>query len=161
VICGVEKKKKNLSFTFLIIRLHHIIFCGVIIIALAACSKSDTATDEGGGSHIETPSDTTPPQISIFTPTINQVFNNGNVINITGRITDDYGLYRGTIRVVNDANGAVLLSQPYEIHGVKLYDFNINYTASVAVASDYTVSVSFEDHGLNSTSKTVKVKVNP
>jgi DNA/RNA endonuclease YhcR with UshA esterase domain len=128
---------------------------------MAACSKSGTTTDEGGGSHIQTPSDTIPPQISIFTPTINQVFNNGNVINITGRITDDYGLYRGTIRVINDANGAVLFSQSYEIHGTLLYNFNINYTASVAVASDYTVTVSFEDHGLNSTSKTVKVKVNP
>ncbi len=157
----MERKKKNLRFTFLKTRLQHIIFCAVIVIALAACSKSGTTTDEGGGSHIETPSDTIPPQISIFTPTINQVFNNGNVINITGRITDDYGLYRGTIRIINDANGAILFNQPYEIHGMLLYNFNINYTASVVVASDYTITVTFEDHGLNSTSKSVKVKVNP
>ncbi len=142
-------------------RLQHIIFCAAIVIAMAACSKGGTTTGEGGGSHVETPNDTIPPQISIFTPTINQVFTNGSVINITGRITDDYGLYRGTIRIINDANGAVLLSQPYEIHGILLYNFNINHTASVVVASDYTVTVTFEDHGNNSATKSVKVKVSP
>lgn len=132
------------------------------MVVIAACSKSGGETDDGGGGpHVVTPNDVTAPEISIFTPTVNQIFSNGSVINITGRITDDFGLYRGTIRVVNDANGVVLLNQPYEIHGLLLYNFNINYTASVAAASDYTVTVTFEDHGSNSATKSVKVKVNP
>ncbi len=139
-----------------------IFFCAVTMIVIAACSKGGDETDDtGGGPHIVTPNDVTAPEISIFTPTINQVFSNGSVINITGRITDDFGLYRGTIRVVNDANGVVLVNQPYEIHGLLLYNFNINHTASVTAVSDYTVTVTFEDHGSNSATKSVKVKVNP
>ena len=102
----------------------------------------------------------TVPDIAIFTPTVNLVFANGGLINMTGRITDDFGLYRGTIRVVNEANGVVLVNQPYEIHGMLLYNFNISHTASVA-ASDYTVTVSFEDHGSNTATKSIKVKINP
>jgi DNA/RNA endonuclease YhcR with UshA esterase domain len=143
-------------------KLRQIFFCAVTIVVIAACSKSGGETDDGGGGpHVVTPTDTTAPEISIFTPTVNQVFTNGSIINITGRITDDFGLYRGTIRVVNDANGTVLLNQAYEIHGLLLYNFNINHTASVGTATDYTVTVTFEDHGSNSATKSVKVKVNP
>jgi len=133
------------------------------MVSVSACSKGGNETDDSGsgGPHIVTPNDVTPPEISIFTPTVNQVFANGSTINITGRITDDYGLYRGTIRVVNDANGVALVNQPYEIHGFLLYNFNINHTASVGAASDYTVTVTFEDHGSNTATKSVKVKVNP
>jgi hypothetical protein len=142
--------------------LRHIFFFTLVLISFSACTKGGDETDDSdGGPHIVTPNDVTPPEISIFTPTVNQVFSSGSVINITGRVTDDYGLYRGTIRVVNDVNGSVLLNQPYEIHGFLLYNFNLNHTASVNAASDYTVTVTFEDHGLNSATKSVKVKVNP
>lgn len=134
----------------------------MMIVLVYSCSKGgDPIDDGGGGPHVLVPDDTTAPEIFIFTPAASQVFNNGNIINISGRITDDLGLYRGTINIVNDANGLNMLSQPYEIHGLKLYNFNINHTASVATVTNYTITVAFEDHGTNSTSKTVKVKVNP
>ncbi len=133
-----------------------------MMVAIAACTKGGDGTeDSGGGPHVVTTNDVTAPEISIFTPALNQVFSNRSVINITGRITDDFGLYRGTIRVVNDANAVVLLSQPYEIHGLLLYNFNINHTASVSAATDFTVTVTFEDHGSNTATKSVKVKINP
>ena len=128
-----------------------------------ACSKGGASTDNnGGGPHpIPSPIDTIAPALNINTPASNQVFTSGNVINVTGRITDDLGLYRGSIRITNDANAAVLKEQLYEIHYVLAYDFSISYTTNVTTPSDYTVTVSFEDHGLNSTTKSVKVKVNP
>ena len=133
-----------------------------VIVTVGSCSKSGAGTEDGsGGPHVIVTTDVTPPVVSILTPADNQVFASGNVINITGRLTDDLGLYRGTIKVINDANGAILMNQSYEIHGLKLYDFNINYTTSVSVVSDYTITVAFEDHGLNLTTKSVKVKVNP
>ena len=132
-----------------------------MMLVIAACSKGGNETEDSGGIHVVTPNDVTAPDITIFTPVVNQVFANGGIINITGKITDDYGLYRGTIRVVNNANGVVLVNQPYEIHGLLLYNFSINHTASVTAASDYTVTVSFEDHGSNSATKSIKVKVNP
>ena len=72
------------------------------MVLLLACSKGDDTTDNTGtgGPHVVTPNDTTAPEITILTPTLNQVFVNGGVISITGKFTDDFGLYRGTIRVV-------------------------------------------------------------
>ncbi len=133
------------------------------VVLLAACSKggSSSSDDGGGGTHIPSPNDTTAPTLDIYTPTANQVFASGNAINITGRLTDDLGLYRGTIKIINDANGDILKNQAYEIHGLRLYDFSLSYVTAVTATSDYTVTVSFEDHGYNSVTKSVKVKVNP
>lgn len=126
-----------------------------------ACAKGNGTAVEEEGVHTTTPSDTTAPVITIAAPVANQVFNSGNIININGNITDDYGLYQGYIKITNDASGAELIRQPYIIHGIKTYNFNFSYTPVVAAVSNYTVTVSFEDHGLNTTSKMVKVKINP
>ena len=153
-------KKKICRFTEMKGYLFIVLFG--IISTFESCSKGGTETDNGGGGpHVDIPNDVTPPVVSIFTPTINQVFTSGNVINITGRLTDDLGLYRGTIKLVNDATGVELMKQAYAIHGLLLYNFSLNYTTSVTTVSDYTVTVSFEDHGSNSTSKSVSIKVNP
>jgi hypothetical protein len=129
---------------------------------LVACSKgSGAAPDDGGGTHIINNNDTTAPVVEIFTPVDAQVFTNGAVISMTGKITDIGGLYKGTIRIINDATGAVVKEQLYEIHGFQSYNFNLSHTASVTSVSDYTVTVTFEDHGLNQTSKSVKIKVTP
>lgn len=138
-----------------------LLIAGVLL--AAACSKGGSSSNDNGGGPHPTPSpiDTIAPALNINTPTSNQVFTSSNVINITGRITDDLGLYRGSIRITNDANGALLREQLYEIHYVLAYDFNISYTTNVSTSSDYTVTVFFEDHGFNSATKSVKVKVNP
>jgi chitodextrinase len=137
-----------------------------ILIYLGGCTKggADTGDVDGGGgnsSHLDNPSDTTPPVVKINTPVADQVYTTGSVINVTGKVTDGDGLYRGSIRITNNVSGVVLKEQLYEIHGILQYDFNVSYTASVTVVSDYTVTVSFEDHGQNITSVSAKVKVNP
>lgn len=142
-------------------RMYNRIMVLFVAAAFLSCSKGGESTDDGSGTHVFTPNDTTPPEIVINTPSAGQVFSNGQVMNITGRITDNYGLYRGSIKVVNDATGNALVNQSYEIHGFLLYNFSLNHTVSVTSASDYTVTVSFEDHGSNVTTKSVKVKVNP
>jgi hypothetical protein len=154
-------KKKNLSFTMMKRLLF--LFSVLFAVLLLSCSKGGTITDDGGGTgvHEPTPSDTTAPVLEIYTPTASQVFANGTTINVTGKITDDYGLYRGSVKIVNDVNNFVMKEQLYEIHGIKSYNFNVTHMTSVAVASDYTVIVSFEDHGTNITTKSVKVKINP
>jgi len=143
-------------------RVHLLIFLTAGVLFAVACSKGGSSSDDGGGLHpTPSPNDTIAPVLNINTPTTNQVFTSGSMINITGRITDDLGLYRGSIRITNDANGALLKEQLYEIHYVLGYDFNISYTTNVTVPSDYTVTVFFEDHGYNNAIKLVKVKVNP
>lgn len=139
----------------------------VLIVAtlttVIACSKGGTITDDGsdGGGNVNNPSDTTAPVLTINNPLPNQVYTNWATINVSGNISDDLGLYRGSIRITNDAGGGLLKEQLYEIHGIRTYNFSVNHTATVTAASDYTVTVSFEDHGYNSTTKTVKIKVNP
>jgi predicted small secreted protein len=158
-------KKKNLKFTRMK-RWFAAIYTGLaIMISLAGCTKDGAGGDvDGGGgnsSHLNNPSDTIPPVVKIDTPVADQVYTTGSVINVTGKVTDGDGLYRGSIRITNNVNDVVLKEQLYEIHGILQYDFNVSYTASVTVVSDYTVTVSFEDHGQNITSLSAKVKVNP
>ncbi len=127
----------------------------------ASCSKGGGAADDhnNGSGGNPSPTDVTAPVLEIFTPTANQTFSSGSSINITGRITDDLGLYRGSIRITNDANGSLWREQLYEIHYVLLYNYSISET--ITVPGDYTITVWFEDHGYNSTTKSVKIKVNP
>lgn len=129
---------------------------GVFI--LVSCSKGGGTPDDN---HIIDNNDVIAPVIEITTPTDGQVFTNGNSINVTGKVTDDGGLYRGSIRITNDANGALVKEQLYEIHGFQSFNFNISHTTAVTTVSDYTVTVRFEDHGTNVTAASVKVKVNP
>jgi hypothetical protein len=140
----------------------HLLVCFLATVVFAlACSKGGSSGDDNGGHPAPSPIDTIAPVLIINTPTSNQVFTSGNVINVTGRVTDDLGLYLGSVRITNDANGALLKEQLYEIHYILAYDFNVSYSANVTTASDYTVTVSYKDHGFNITTKSVKVKVNP
>jgi hypothetical protein len=129
-----------------------------IVILFAACTR--------GGDPVEEPihqflnDDTTDPVIQITTPADNQVFTSGANINVTGKVTDN-SLYQGSIKIINNANNAVLKEQLYEIHGLQLYNFNLAYAATVAAQSNYSVIVTFDDHGGHTSADTVKVKVNP
>lgn len=139
------------------------VFISILVTAFFAvsCSKGSAGTDNGDDNHNPNPSDTTAPELTVNTPVASQVFNNGNTISVTGRITDNLGLYRGSIRIVNDADGVVVKEQLYEIHGLPVYNFNLGHIVAVPAASDYTVTVWFEDHGYNGVTKSVKIKVNP
>ena len=161
MICGAEKKKKNLRFTRMN-RFQNIVFIVAATLILASCRKGHEATPQDNtDDHVFTPTDVTPPVIDISTPTLNQEFKSGSVITITGKLTDDYGLYQGSISITNDATNAVVKQQLYEIHGLTIYNFSLAHTPLVTVPSVYTVTVKFEDHGLNFTTQTVKIKVNP
>jgi len=141
-----------------------IVLIAAAFTGLLACSKGGTITDDGsgnGGGHVNSPADTIPPELTINSPANDQVFANDSSISVTGRISDNNGLYRGHIRITNDANGDVIKFQAYEIHGITAYNFNISHTVNVSVISNYTVTFWFEDHGYNSVTKSVKIKVNP
>ena len=129
-----------------------------------SCSKGgEEGGDPGNGTdpHVYNPTDVTAPTISINTPTVNQIFSSGNTITVSGLVGDDYGLYRGVVKIINDANGVEVKQQAYEIHGLKTYNFSLSGVISVTAPTDYTVVVFFEDHGYNGTTRSVPVKVNP
>ena len=106
------------------------------------------------------PSDNSYPVVTISTPTDDQVFASGDVVNVTGTVSDN-SLFQGSIAIRNDATGLVVKDQYYEIHYIPSYNFSMSCPISVTASTDFTVSVKFEDHGHNVTAKTVKIKVNP
>lgn len=139
-----------------------VVFIIAFWVVFNACSKGGATTDEpAGGPHVVTTNDTIQPVLEVYSPLTDQVFTNGNNISITGKISDDLGLYRGSVRITNDANGDLIKEQLYEIHGVRQYNFSVSHLVSVTAITNCTVTVFFEDHGLNGVSRSVKIKMNP
>jgi len=134
-----------------------IFFCAII--AFASCSKGGSTPDDND-LHVLGTGDTTAPLVILNTPLNNQVFTNGDIIKVDGKVTDN-SLYRGSIRIIDDANGAIIKEQLYEIHGLESYNFTVEYKSTVTTVANYTVTIRFEDHGLNAGVSSVKVKVNP
>lgn len=149
--------EKNLRFT----RMKQFGIIVVLIATLAASCSRSGGTGDQPGPHIINNNDSIAPVVEIYTPTTGQVITTGNNISVTGKVTDEGGLYRGSIRITNDANGGLIKEQLYEIHGFQSYTFNLAHPLSVMAPFDYTVTVFFEDHGGNSGSKSVKFKVSP
>jgi hypothetical protein len=147
-----KRKKKN-NFKYL---KSSLLYC-LLLFFCASCGKGGTVADE---IHVINTSDSTYPVVEVNTPADNQVFTSGSAINVTGKVSDN-SLYQGSITIRNDANGAIVKEQYYEIHYIPIYNFSISYTPSVTASTDYTVIVKFEDHGHNQTIKAVQTKVNP
>jgi hypothetical protein len=143
------------------------IFPAVIaaVILIASCSRGEGPGSGGGGGnggpHVITDQDSIAPVVTINTPTEGQVFSSGTSVSMTGRVTDETGLYQGTVKLVNNATGNEVKSQEYQIHGFSSYDYIVTYAPTITTPTDFTVVVSFMDHGLNSTSRSVKIKINP
>jgi hypothetical protein len=139
-------------------------FGGILCIALISllfthCSSGgyDQETDPN---HVLDFSDTTLPVIEITTPVADQEIKSGTNISITGKITDN-SLYQGSINIKDEGTGNKVKEQEYEIHGLSSYNYSLNWTPSVTKVTSYIITVAFEDHGFNISSKSVKVKVNP
>jgi hypothetical protein len=138
-----------------------LLYCFVFFLFMACISCGKGGTIEDDPAHqAENVNDTTYPEVVVTTPTDNQVFASGSAINVTGTVADN-SLFQGSINIRNDATGAIVKEQYYEIHFIPSYNFNLSSAISVTAATDYTVTAKFEDHAFHQTIKTVKIKVNP
>ena len=63
----------------------------LIVVVNLSCSKGGNMDDDLAN-QINNPNDVIPLVITVNSPVPDQVFNSGNTINISGRITDDLGL---------------------------------------------------------------------
>jgi len=94
-----------------------------------ACSKS-------GG-------DTEKPTITLGSPTSNQHFTAGQVVNITGSITDNDELHHVHIMVTDKTHSSEVIH--FEEHAdAKTYNFNKSFTAQAATT--YKIHVEADDH---------------
>lgn len=140
-------------------------FGGILCIAMVSlllthCSKGGNGASETDPNHVLDFSDTTYPVIEITTPTADQEFKSGTAISISGKITDN-SLYQGSINIKDEGTGNTVKDQAYEIHGLSSYNYTLNWTPSVTKSMSYIITVEFEDHGFNKSSKSIKVKVSP
>lgn len=139
-------------------------FGGILWIVLVSllfthCSSGGYG-QETDPNHVIDFSDSTYPVIEITTPTPDQEFQSGTTVSITGKITDN-SLYQGSVTIKEEGTGNTVKDQVYEIHGLSSYNYSLNWTPSVTKTTGYSITVKFEDHGFNESTKSVKVKVNP
>ena len=100
------------------------------------------------------------PTITVSKPTANQEYISGDSIIVEGKVTDDKKLYKGKVQIKNDAN-LVLADSYYESHFLQAINYRLAYKAVVTVPTDFSILVEFQDHGANTSTTTIKVKVNP
>ena len=101
------------------------------------------------------------PVITVTKPTVNQVYLSGDSIIVEGKVTDDKIVYKGKVQIKNDATNLVLADGNYESHFLKAIDYRLAYKAIVTVPTDFSILVEFQDHGANTSTTNLKVKVNP
>ena len=101
------------------------------------------------------------PVITVSKPAANQVYVSGDSIIVQGKVTDDRVVYKGKVLITNDANNAIVAESYHESHSLNAIDFRVAYKHAVAAPTDFSVFVEFQDHGLNTVSAAIKVKVNP
>lgn len=130
------------------------------LLLFSSCSKTKGSSDDDDHHNGGDTQDTTFPVMRIDKPLNDQVFISGDTITVDAFITDN-GLYRGKIKIVNDATGLIVDEKSVETHFFTSYNFVFKHKSSVTVASNYTVTVEYEDHGLNVTTQSRKIKVNP
>lgn len=101
------------------------------------------------------------PVIATTRPTANQVYSSGDSIIVEGKVTDDKKMYKGKVQIKNDASGFVVADNYYETHFLSAINFRLAYKAVVTTPTDFSVFLEFQDHGANTVTATIKVKVNP
>jgi len=137
-------------------------YCIVIVLAtvvIAACSKVGAGEEEDLNEIDQ--SDNIFPVINAAKPMANQVYRSGDSIIVEGVVTDEKKMYKGKVQIKNDGNGLMVAENYYETHFLQAINFRLAYQAIVTAPTDFSVLVEFLDHGMNTSTATIKVKVNP
>jgi len=139
------------------------VFYFIIIVfattVIASCSKVGAGEEENLDEIDQ--SDNVFPVINTTKPTANQVYISGDSIIIEGNVTDDKKMYKGKVQIKNDANGLMVAENYYETHFQQAIGFRLAYKTVVTISTDFSVFLEFQDHGMNTSTATIKVKVNP
>ena len=101
-------------------------------------------------------SDTTPPVITVVTPSDNQVFTNGQTVTVKADLSDDHGIHEIMLTVLDNTGGHVL-------HFDEHYDgktYSLNKTFTVQSGKTYTIEIESTDHNENTGTKTLTVSAN-
>jgi len=137
-------------------------FIGVFVLAsliMISCKKG--GNEAAGSLDAIDLNDNVFPVITVSKPIANQVYTSGDSIIVEGKVTDDKKLYKGKVQIINDASSFVLADNYYETYFLQVINFRLAYKAVVTVPTDLNILIEFQDHGTNTSTATIKVKVNP
>ena len=140
----------------------HFCFTALFVLAtviISSCTKVGDAAEEN--LDVIDQNDDVFPVINISKPIANQVYTSGDSIIVEGKVTDDKIVYKGKVQIKSDANNIVLAEAFYESHFLQLINYRLAYKAVVTTSTDFSILVEFQDHGANTSTATIKVKVNP
>ncbi len=101
------------------------------------------------------------PTITISKPTANQEYTSSDSIIVEGKVTDDKIVFKGKVQIKNDVNNLVMADGFYESHFLQAINYRLAYKAVVTAPTDFSILVEFQDHGANTSTTIIKVKVNP
>ena len=90
--------------------------------------------------------DTQEPMINVTSPSANQQFPGGQVVNVVAAITDDDQLHEVHLTVINKNTNEELIH--YHNH-VDVQSFNINEHFNASAGVTYNIKVEAEDHSGN------------
>jgi hypothetical protein len=117
----------------------------VLLTAILSCSKNSSEKDS------------VPPVITLTSPTNGQLYTAGDVVLITGTITDDKYIAEVHIHISNAGTGALLK----DIH---LYPngntSTLNQFIDASAGVSYKIQVIAKDRGVNEVRSTVEVTCN-
>ncbi len=140
----------------------YLYFTGILVLAsvvLISCTKVGGPGEENVDAIDQ--NDYVFPTITISKPTTNQVYISGDSIIVEGKVTDDKIVYKGKVQIKNDVNNLVMADGYYESHFLQAINYRLAYKAVVTAPTDFSILVEFQDHGANTSTTTIKVKVNP
>ena len=129
-------------------------------VLVSSCSKVGSGADDDNPNAIDE-SDNVFPVIIVTKPAANQVYTSGDSIVVEGKVTDEKKMYKGKVQIRNDANNFVMAENYYETHFSASFNFRLAYKAEVTSPTDFSILLEFQDHGTNTSTATIKVKVNP
>ncbi len=89
--------------------------------------------------------DTDPPVVTISSPTDNQAFQNGSIMNISGLVTD-HSMHAIIVTITDTGTNSVLYSKEIEAHDLTSYNLNETWTVAITANTTANVKISAEDH---------------
>ena len=128
-------------------------------VIMISCTKVGAGEEEN--SNMIDEDDDVFPVITVSKPTANHLYISGDSIIVEGKVTDNKIVYKGKVQVKNDANNLVMADGYYESHFLSAINYRVAYKAIVTAPTDFSILVEFQDHGANTSTTTIKVKVNP
>ena len=140
----------------------HFCFTALFVLAtviISSCTKVGDAAEEN--LDVIDQNDDVFPVINISKPIANQVYTSGDSIIVEGKVTDDKIVYKGKVQIKNDANNLIMSDGYYESHFLQAISYRLAYKAVVTAPTDFSILVEFRDHGANTSTTIIKVKVNP